>query len=98
MMDCDYNALMKESIELSNMFKEISSSLQSLEDTYKAIVNQFTWNSDTRNYFSNKTKLIMANDDCVNDKFLNIRQFLDQVIDNYSTADSQLGSLYKFKG
>lgn len=96
-MYCDYIELANYTVKLNSLFNQISDTMNLLEVSYKTIYNGSNWNSETRNYFLEKTKEVFVNMESINNKFFNIKQYLDTVVDNYTEADQKLGNFFNFK-
>ncbi len=97
-MYCDYIELANYTMKLNSLFKQMNDTMDSIEASYKTIYNGSNWNSETRNYFLEKTKEVFTNMESINSKFFNVKQYLDTVVDNYTEADQKLGNIFNFKG
>lgn len=87
-MYCDYNALAGYATTLNNNFNQIKKAMTSIESSFKTIVSSNNWNADTRDYFYEMLSTVFNNFDALNNKFMNVTQYLDNVIDNYKSFDS----------
>jgi len=88
-MYCNYVALADYEATLNRNLNILRNALNSIESSLKVISSTSNWNSETRDYFTEKCESIYDNIDILNNKFLNIIQYLDTVIDNYSKIDSK---------
>lgn len=93
-MYVDYQALAEEAIRLNNVFNNLNKILQSLESSCKNIYSNANWSANTRDYYYEKCQDLFQNFDVIANQFLNIRQYLDNVIDNYATADNSLNNAF----
>ncbi len=93
-MYCDYDALEQYSNTLNSTFNEIIDIMNDIEESYKTISNTSNWQSLTSTYFRDATKNITSNIDIINNKFYNVKQYLDTVVDNYHNTEDSLSNLF----
>lgn len=88
-MKFDDQLMISLSIELSNAFSKISNSISSIEEQYNKAISKQNWNSDTRDYYNNEVKGLKKDFDCVRNKFSNVNQYLENVINNYKAFEGK---------
>ncbi len=93
-MFCDYNSLANYAGTLSRDFGNLTKIITSFEDSMNSIMSLNMWDSETRDYLFSLYKNLQNNFDIVNNKFNNINQYVDMVINNYKNLDAQLGSAF----
>lgn len=93
-MECDYNALIGESTNLRRKFNNINNKMLALEDANKKICSNSNWNSQTRDYYNDLFNEMKNNFDTLFDKFNNINNYLETVINNYKSFDRKASSLF----
>ncbi len=87
-MYCDYKALDDYTATLNRNFNSVVKSFNGIEDNLKSAVNTNNWNSETRDYYAKLCDSIYNNFDAVNNKFMNIKQYLENVVNNYQQFDN----------
>lgn len=95
-MHCNTVELGKLATEMNTILNSMEENLKTIEESYKKIYFMNNWNSETRNYFYDEAKQVFNNIDAVSSKFLNVKQYLDTVIDNYAKLDNNLAAIFKF--
>jgi uncharacterized protein YukE len=93
-MKCDYDALIDYATVLNQKFNNIKNAISDIESSASTIYNTTNWNSETRDYFVEQFSTMLDNFDTINNKFLNITQYIDTVIDNYKQLESQLSGYF----
>lgn len=89
-MYCDYNALADYAAILNKNFNEIKNAMNSIENSLKTIYAIRNWDSETRDYFFSMCDSLYNNFDALNNKFMNVTQYLDSVIDNYKSFEASM--------
>ncbi len=95
-MYCDSVALAEYASEMNTILNSLEESYATIEASYKNIYNKANWNSETRDYFFDKTVQVFQNMDAMSTKFLNIKQYLDAVIANYISLNDALSNSFHF--
>lgn len=95
-MYCDTKAFSEYATEANTILNSIEELLATIEASYKKIYNKGNWNSEARNYFYDKTQQVFSNMDAMSTKFLNIKQYLDAVIANYTVLNEALSNSFRF--
>lgn len=86
-MKCDYEALAELETKLNKYFNNMIEAMDNMEDANKAIYNSSNWSSVAKDYYQDEFKQMLTNFDNIVNKFMNIRQYLDQVINDYASLD-----------
>lgn len=97
-MYCDYKMLTEEAIRLNKVFQSFNKIMSSIEKANKEICNNNHWSSQTRDYFYQKHLNLLENFDIVTNQFLNINQYLDNVIENYASAENSMSKAFSSFG
>lgn len=91
-MYCNYNALAECAIKLNKNFKEVSKSISNIENSV-SLINSYC-HSDTRDYFYEKFQKLQDDFDIITNQFQNINQYIDQVINNYKSAENDMMNIF----
>ena len=93
-MKCDYDALKGYLNRLNSIFANMNQSFANIESSNQAILNHSNWNSITRDFYYKECDKLWDNFDLISTKFLNIRDYIDQVINNYQSADANMKNAF----
>lgn len=93
-MYCDYDKLIEYSILLNNLFNQITNVIGIIEDANKTIYASRNWNSETRDYYFKAYDVMLKNYDILLNKFRNVTEYLDVLINNYKTFESQVSASF----
>lgn len=84
-MKMEYNgeALKSYANSLNKNFISLRNTMNDIETTIKSLTSTNTWDAKTRDYFLSMVENIYANFDILNNRYMNINQYLDNVISSY---------------
>ena len=89
-MKLDYEALEQLNIKLNKTFSNINKNFSDITSSLETITSLNNWDSETRDYFMTFYNEIQNNFNIISDKFSNIYQYLDSVVNNYRLTEQQL--------
>jgi len=89
-MQCDYRALVEESIKLNKSFNQLNKIMDEMVSIHKTVTSSANWSSLTRDNYHNSYLELKRNFDCVSSQFLNVKRYLDSVAENYSSLDQDM--------
>lgn len=94
LISCDYEALKSYAITLNKDFNTIRNAISHFENAMEIATGFSVWDSPTREYYLDLYNSLKENFEIIFDKFNNINQYLDTVIDNYKSAEEQMSSFF----
>lgn len=93
-MKFDENLVSQNLEELNKTLRKISDIMEKIEKANDDICNYENWESPVCEEYKSKLKDMKENFLIIDNRFLNIRNFVDTVIGNYMEIDRSHGKLY----
>ena len=88
-MRFDTDGMLSDSVTLKSVLDSITTDLDKIEESLSIITNTDNWDAESRDYLKEESKRLKYNFDEVNNKFHNINQYVNVVIDNYVVVEGQ---------
>ena len=88
----DESQLINYSNELRRNFNNLQSIISDIEEKFNEIVKSNNWDSPTKEIFSGELETIKNEFDKVYNIFLNVNNYIDNVITNYQNFENQMNN------
>lgn len=92
-MEIDDTALSEYINDLKKNFKSIENIFSQIQESLDLIYSRISWSGLSRDYFFDVCKKLLDDFKIIQEKFLNISQYVDSVLDNFHEFNSQLLSI-----